>query len=68
MYIFPSEKYYLGVKNDADLRTKLTGNWEVIIGEQDTFVHILEIEGYEKTTELLQSPTVGAHSIRGMSM
>ncbi|KAJ7293060.1 hypothetical protein C8J57DRAFT_1268007 [Mycena rebaudengoi] len=52
-----AEKYYLGVKNDPDLRTKLTGNWEVIIGEQDTFIHILEYEGYEKTSQLLRSTT-----------
>ncbi|KAK7063985.1 Zn(2)-C6 fungal-type domain-containing protein [Favolaschia claudopus] len=52
-----AEKYFLGIKNDAELRTKLTGNWEVIIGEQDTFIHILEIEGYEKTTQLFESPT-----------
>ncbi|KAJ7492354.1 hypothetical protein FB451DRAFT_1218039 [Mycena latifolia] len=52
-----AEKYYMGVKNDADLRTKLTGNWEVIIGEQDTFIHILEFEGYEKTSQLLRTPT-----------
>ncbi|KAJ7651676.1 hypothetical protein DFH06DRAFT_1207780 [Mycena polygramma] len=52
-----AEKYYLGVKNDPELRTKLTGNWEVIIGEQDTFIHILEYDGYETTNQLLRTPT-----------
>ncbi|KAJ7040340.1 hypothetical protein C8F04DRAFT_1083283 [Mycena alexandri] len=52
-----AERYYLGVKNDPELRTKLTGNWEVVVGEQDTFIHILEFEGYEKTSQLLNAPT-----------
>jgi hypothetical protein len=58
---FFSEKYYMGIKNDPELRTKLTGNWEVTIGEQDTFIHILEFEEYDKTSQLLRTPTVGAH-------
>ncbi|KAJ7459180.1 hypothetical protein B0H11DRAFT_2060684 [Mycena galericulata] len=53
-----AEKYYLGVKNDPELGTKLTGNWEVIVGEQDTFIHILEFDGYEKTSQLLRTPTL----------
>ncbi|KAJ7786594.1 NIPSNAP-domain-containing protein [Mycena metata] len=52
-----AERYYLGVKNDPELRTKLTGNWEVVVGDQDTFIHILEFEGYEKTSQLLTAPT-----------
>ncbi|KAJ7070781.1 hypothetical protein C8F01DRAFT_975748, partial [Mycena amicta] len=51
-----AEKYYVGVKNDAELCTKLTGNWEVLVGDQDTFIHILELESYEKTSKLLASP------------
>ena len=31
------ERYYTGLRGDAGLRIKLTGNWETIIGEQDTF-------------------------------
>lgn len=40
---------------------KLTGNWETLVGEQDTFVHILEYEhygGYDKTTQLLKTSEV----------
>jgi hypothetical protein len=31
------EQYYTGIKNDSELRVKLTGNWETIVGDQDTF-------------------------------
>lgn len=41
-----AERYYTGLRDDAELRIKLTGNWETIIGEQDTFYHILEYENY----------------------
>ena len=40
---------------------KLTGSWETIVGDQDTFVHILEYEnygGYDKTTNLLKTSEV----------
>ena len=52
----------MGLRNESELRVKLTGNWETIVGEQDTFckvvfptsglhldlraVHILEYENY----------------------
>jgi len=52
-----AEKYYLGIKDDPDLHVKLTGHWETLVGEQDTFVHILEYEnyhGYDKTIDLLR--------------
>ncbi|KAF8899085.1 NIPSNAP-domain-containing protein [Infundibulicybe gibba] len=52
-----AEVYYTGLKDDTDLHVKLTGNWEVAIGEQDTFVHILEYEnygGFDKTSQLLK--------------
>nr|GAT57472.1 predicted protein [Mycena chlorophos] len=54
-YKAAAEKYYVGIKNDSELGTKLSGNWEVIVGEQDTFIHILEIESYAKTDKLLAS-------------
>ncbi|CAK5280630.1 unnamed protein product [Mycena citricolor] len=57
-YKAAAEEYYMGVKNDPELRTKLTGNWEVLVGEEDTFIHILEFEGYEKTSQLLKSSKV----------
>ncbi|GLB35814.1 putative NIPSNAP [Lyophyllum shimeji] len=53
-----AEAYYLGIKNDPNLHVKLTGSWETIVGEQDTFVHILEYENYgglDKTMERLKS-------------
>lgn len=37
MIISCSEKYYTGVKSDSDLHVKLTGSWETIVGENDTF-------------------------------
>lgn len=53
-----SETYYLGIKNDPTLNAKLTGSWETLVGEQDTFVHILEYENYgglDKTINLVRS-------------
>jgi hypothetical protein len=32
-----SEKFYTGLAADSDLKVKLTGGWEVAIGELDTF-------------------------------
>ncbi|KAJ7631248.1 hypothetical protein FB45DRAFT_917954 [Roridomyces roridus] len=58
-YKAAAEKYYLGVKNDPALGTKLTGNWEVVVGEQDTFIHILEFDGYEKIRDLHVTSRVG---------
>ncbi|KAI4528887.1 hypothetical protein EV122DRAFT_257641 [Schizophyllum commune] len=52
-----AETYYSGVKDDSKLHVKLSGNWEVIVGEQDTFIHILEYEhygGYDKTMDLVR--------------
>ncbi|KAG6878125.1 hypothetical protein C0993_011839 [Termitomyces sp. T159_Od127] len=53
-----AETYYLGIKNDPKLNAKLTGSWETVVGEQDTFVHILEYENYgglDKTINLVRS-------------
>lgn len=55
------ERYYTGIKGDSRLHVKLTGNWETFVGEQDTFVHILEYEnygGYDKTTQLVKTSEV----------
>jgi hypothetical protein len=52
-----AERYYTGIRDDSRLCVKLTGSWEVMVGKQDTFVHILEYEnftGYDKTTELIR--------------
>jgi len=52
-----AEKYYAAIKDDPKLHVKLTGSWETVVGEQDTFVHILEYEnfsGYDKSTALIR--------------
>ncbi|THV07452.1 NIPSNAP-domain-containing protein [Dendrothele bispora CBS 962.96] len=52
-----AERYYAGIKDDPKLHVKLSGSWETIVGEQDTFFHILEYEnygGYDKTTQLIR--------------
>jgi len=56
-----SETYYKGIQADTRLSVKLTGNWETIVGDQDTFVHILEYEnygGYDRATQLAQDSEV----------
>jgi len=43
------------------LQIKLTGNWEICIGEQDVFIHILEYEnyaGFDKATETIKNSRV----------
>ncbi|TFK41824.1 NIPSNAP-domain-containing protein [Crucibulum laeve] len=53
-----AERYYTGVREDSRLGVKLTGSWETVVGQQDTFVHILEYEnygGYDKATQLLNT-------------
>jgi hypothetical protein len=32
-----SEKYYAGIADDPEAHVKLTGSWETLVGEQDTF-------------------------------
>jgi len=52
-----AEKYYSAIKDDPNLHVKLTGSWETIVGELDTFLHILEYEnygGYDKSTALIR--------------
>lgn len=41
-----AERFYAGIRSDSNLHVKLTGSWEVIVGEMDTFVHITEYENY----------------------
>jgi len=41
-----AERYYTGLRDDSGLRIKLSGNFEAIVGEQDTFYHILEYENH----------------------
>ena len=56
-----SERYYKGIQADSRLGVKLTGNWETLVGDQDTFLHILEYEnygGYDKATQLVRTSEV----------
>lgn len=44
--------YYAGIADSPEFDCRLTGSWEVTVGEVDTFVHIWEYEGmpgYERT-------------------
>ncbi|KAF8588908.1 NIPSNAP-domain-containing protein [Ramaria rubella] len=53
-----AEKYYVGMAGDSNLKIKLTGSWETLVGKQDTFVHILEYEnydGYDRSIRLSQN-------------
>jgi hypothetical protein len=56
-----SEQYYRGIQEDPELKVKLTGNWETLVGEQDTFIHITEYEnygGYDKATQIVRTSEV----------
>jgi len=51
-----SAKFYTSIASDKDLNVKLTGSWETVVGELDTFVHILEYEnyaGYDRSSKLI---------------
>ncbi|OBZ79104.1 Protein NipSnap 2 [Grifola frondosa] len=53
-----AEEYYTAIKDDPELRVKLSGSWETIVGEQDTFFHILEYEnysGYDSTSKKIRN-------------
>jgi len=57
-YKAAAQDYYASIKDDPELRVKLTGSWETVVGEQDTFVHILEYEnydGYDVTTSKIRN-------------
>ncbi|KAI0308278.1 NIPSNAP-domain-containing protein [Multifurca ochricompacta] len=41
-----AERYFTGLRDDPELRIKLSGNFEAIVGEQDTFYHVLEYENH----------------------
>ncbi|HEV7737398.1 MAG TPA: hypothetical protein VGO47_08535, partial [Chlamydiales bacterium] len=34
---FISHIYYAGIAQDPDFKVKLTGSWETLVGQQDTF-------------------------------
>jgi len=57
-YKAAAKDYYASIKDDPELHVKLTGSWETVVGEQDTFYHILEYEnyaGYDKTTAKIRN-------------
>lgn len=57
-YKAAAEKYYTGIAEDPEAHTKLTGSWETLVGQQDTFYHILEYEnysGWDKTNKHIRS-------------
>ncbi|GAA5900290.1 hypothetical protein JCM6882_002298 [Rhodosporidiobolus microsporus] len=37
--------YYSGIHDSPEFHAKLTGSWEIVVGELDTFVHVWEYEG-----------------------
>ncbi|KAI0257062.1 NIPSNAP-domain-containing protein [Lactifluus subvellereus] len=41
-----AEQYYTGLRDDPELQIKLSGNFEALVGDQDTFYHILEYENH----------------------
>ena len=49
----PSQDYYTTLVGDKANHLKLTGSWEVKYGEQDTFVHILEYDGFKGLDDTL---------------
>lgn len=61
-----SEKYYVGIANHPSLKTKLCGSWSTLIGENDTFIHILEHEasyaGYDEFLVGLKGRQVSRHA------
>lgn len=61
-----SEQYYRGIQEDPELKVKLTGNWETLIGDQDTFIHITEYEnygGYDRATQIVRTSEVSIPSL-----
>ncbi|GAA6052044.1 hypothetical protein JCM3770_002337 [Rhodotorula araucariae] len=46
------EGYYRGIHESSEFDARLTGSWEIVVGEVDTFVHIWEYQGlggFERT-------------------
>jgi len=64
-----AERYYVGIKDDPELKVKLTGSWETLVGTQDQFLHILEYEhyaGYDKTTQLIKESKEYSEAYKAM--
>ncbi|TEB38840.1 NIPSNAP-domain-containing protein [Coprinellus micaceus] len=64
-----AQRFYTAIKDDPELQVKLTGSWETLVGEQDTFLHILEYEnyaGYDKTTRMIQESKEYSEAYKAM--
>ncbi|GAA5874019.1 hypothetical protein JCM5296_001062 [Sporobolomyces johnsonii] len=49
--------YYKGIHESGEFDARLTGSWEVVVGEVDTFVHIFEYDGmpgFEQTKNAIR--------------
>ncbi|GAA6034446.1 hypothetical protein JCM8097_002729 [Rhodosporidiobolus ruineniae] len=49
--------YYKGIHDSPEFDARLTGSWEIVVGEVDTFVHVFEYEGlagFEKTKRMIR--------------
>lgn len=53
-----SEKYYAGIKDDPRLHVKLTGSWETLVGNQDTFGECIPIPRFKNGLSILLQPAV----------
>ncbi len=42
-YKTAAEKYFTGIAADPELKVKLTGSWETLIGEGDTFGEWIDV-------------------------
>lgn len=59
-----AEEYYTGIIRDPELNVKLSGSWETLVGEQDTFFHILEYENYRGVDKAAQLIKDSEHQTR----
>ncbi|GAA5929679.1 NIPSNAP family protein [Sporobolomyces koalae] len=49
--------YYKGIHNSSEFDARLTGSWEVVVGEVDSFVHVFEYDGmpgFEQTKHAIR--------------
>lgn len=69
-YKAAAEEYFTGLASNPDLKVKLTGSWETLIGPVDNFVHILEYENYRGLDNALahmaQHPALALTMQRGI--
>jgi len=59
-----AEEYYTGIIRDPELQVKLSGSWETLVGEQDTFFHILEYENYRGLDKAAHLIKISEHQTR----